>query len=238
MAQSANAEVLGALDTQETMEASAPVISISAYSVTPNRKRAYRFLKRTFDIVASLCGIFVLSPLFLLVAIAIFIDDPGPVLFFQDRNGLNGKVFRMWKFRSMYQDAPEKRFELESRNELDGPAFKLKDDPRITRVGKFIRRTSIDELPQLVNILKGEMSFVGPRPLPTYETEQCNAYQKQRMTVKPGLTCYWQCNGRNTISFDDWIEMDLKYIREAGIWVDFKILCKTVISVAGGVGAY
>ena len=237
MAQSANAEVLGALDTQETMEASAPVISISAYSVTPNRKRAYRFLKRAFDIVASLCGILVLLPLFLLVAVAIFIDDPGPVLFFQDRNGLNGKVFRMWKFRSMYQDAPEKRFEMESQNELDGPAFKLKDDPRITRVGKFIRRTSIDELPQLVNILKGEMSFVGPRPLPTYETEQLTQQQKKRLLAKPGLVCYWQVCGRNDILFDEWMRMDYRYINEASFLTDLKIIGMAIPAVISGKGA-
>ncbi len=211
-------------------------VAVPIYTVAPNKRLGYRFMKRTFDIAASLIGLIFLSPLFLIVAAAIYIDDPGPVLFFQERNGLNGRVFRMVKFRSMFRDAPEKRFELESQNELDGPAFKMANDPRITRVGRFIRRTSIDELPQLVNILLGQMSIVGPRPLPTYETEQCSTYQKQRMTVKPGLTCYWQCSGRNTISFDDWIEMDLKYIREAGIWVDFKIICKTVISVVGGGG--
>lgn len=223
MAPESNAEMSGAKESGIPAD----------YPVAPNRKRGYLFLKRTFDILASLIGIIALSPIFLIVATAIYMDDPGSVLFFQDRNGLDGKVFRMWKFRSMYQDAPEKRFELGARNELDGPAFKMKDDPRVTRVGRFIRRTSVDELPQLVNILKGEMSFVGPRPLPTYETERCNAYQKQRMMVKPGLTCYWQCGGRNTVSFDDWVEMDLKYIQEAGIWVDFKILCKTIVSVWG-----
>ena len=127
---------------------------------------------------------------------------------------------------------------MEKFNELDGPAFKIKNDPRVTRIGRFIRRTSIDELPQLVNILLGDMSLVGPRPLPTYETKQCTAYQKQRLLVKPGLTCYWQISGRSDVRFDEWIEMDLKYIREMSITTDLKILLQTVRSVITGRGAY
>ena len=211
--------------------------NIPLYVVIPNKKRGYRFIKRAFDIVASLCGILVLSPLFLIVAAAIFIDDPGPVLFFQDRNGLNGKVFRMWKFRSMYRDAPEKRFELESQNELDGPAFKMANDPRITRVGRVIRKTSIDELPQLVNVLLGQMSIVGPRPLPTYETVLLNETQKRRLCVKPGLVCYWQISGRNNISFDDWMEMDYRYINEASVLTDLSIIFAAVPAVIGMLGA-
>lgn len=198
----------------------------------------YRFVKRVMDIICSLIGLILLSPVFLITAIAIRVEDGGPVIFIQDRNGVYGKVFRMYKFRSMCQDAEKMHQTLLDQNELDGPAFKMKDDPRLTKVGKFLRRTSIDELPQLVNILKGEMSLVGPRPLPTYETDKCNAYQKQRMLVKPGLTCYWQCSGRNNIPFDEWIEMDLKYIKEASMWTDFKILCKTVFSVVSGEGAF
>jgi lipopolysaccharide/colanic/teichoic acid biosynthesis glycosyltransferase len=144
----------------------------------------------------------------------------------------------MYKFRSMIKNAPAMRAEMEKFNELDGPAFKMKDDPRITKIGAFIRKTSIDELPQLVNVLKGEMSLVGPRPLPTYETAECNEYQLQRLLVKPGLTCYWQISGRNDISFDEWIEMDLQYIREASIWTDIKILFMTVGAVLTGKGAY
>lgn len=198
----------------------------------------YRFVKRTIDIVCSLLGLVLLSPVFLVTAIAIRAEDGGPSIFIQNRNGIHGTVFRMYKFRSMCQDAEKIHQTLLEQNELDGPAFKMKEDPRLTKIGKFIRRTSIDELPQLVNILKGEMSLVGPRPLPTYETEKCNAYQKQRMLVKPGLTCYWQCSGRNNIPFDEWIEMDLKYIREASIWTDFKILGKTVFIVMSGDGAF
>lgn len=198
----------------------------------------YRVVKRAADIICSLTALVVLSPVFLITAVAIRLEDGGPVFYVQKRNGLNGKVFRMYKFRSMCRNAEEIHKQLLEQNELDGPAFKLKDDPRVTRVGRFIRRTSIDELPQLVNIIKGEMSIVGPRPLPTYETEQCNDYQKRRLLVKPGLTCYWQICGRSDVPFDEWIEMDLKYIRDAGVWVDFKMIVKTVVTVITGKGAY
>lgn len=198
----------------------------------------FRFLKRSFDIIASLLGMIILLPVFLAIAIAIRIEDGKPVIYGQMRNGLNGKVFHMYKFRSMCVNAEEIHKTLLEKNELDGPAFKLKDDPRVTKVGRFLRKTSLDEIPQFINIFRGEMSLVGPRPLPTYETEQCNAYQKQRLLIKPGLTCYWQCSGRNDIPFDEWVEMDLKYIRDASIWEDFKILCKTAVSVCKGTGAY
>ena len=202
------------------------------------KRFVYRFVKRTVDIVTSLVGLIVLAPLFCVVAILIAKEDGFPVFFTQERNGLHGKVFRMYKFRSMCKNAPELHKELLKENELDGPAFKMKDDPRITKIGKFIRKTSIDELPQLLNILKGEMTIVGPRPLPTYETAQCNEYQNQRLLVKPGLTCYWQCSGRSDISFDEWMEMDLKYVKEASLWVDLKLLFQTVGVVLKGEGAY
>ena len=128
--------------------------------------------------------------------------------------------------------------DLLEQNELDGPAFKMKDDPRLTKVGKFLRKTSLDELPQLINVFKGEMSVVGPRPLPTYETEQLTPYQKQRLNVKQGLTCYWQCSGRSDVSFDEWMDMDMKYIEEASIITDFRIFWKTVVKVLTGEGAY
>ena len=207
-------------------------------ALMPNIRLGYRILKRGFDILASLCGLILLSPVFLVTAIMIYLDDPGPVFFLQDRNGLNGKVFRIIKFRSMVLNAPEQRFELETQNELDGPTFKIKNDPRVTRVGRFLRRTSIDELPQLVNILLGQMSVVGPRPLPTYETARLSALQRQRLLVKPGLTCYWQVSGRSDTSFEEWMEYDFRYIREQGIWTDLKLLLLTfpaVISGRGGV---
>lgn len=189
----------------------------------------YLFIKRTMDIVLSLIGIIVLSPVFLIVSIIIKIEDPkGPVVFRQIRNGLDGKEFKMYKFRSMVSNAEELLVTLEDQNEMSGPVFKIKDDPRITRVGRFIRKTSIDELPQLLNILKGEMSLVGPRPPLPKEVEQYTHYQMQRLLVKPGLTCYWQVNGRNNIGFERWVELDIKYIKERSLFVDIKLIIKTV----------
>lgn len=203
-----------------------------------NKRKSYLLLKRIGDVVFSVMGLIILSPLMLIVSILILLEDESPVLFLQERNGLNNKIFTMYKFRSMIKKAPEMRGTLNCYNELDGPAFKMKADPRITKVGRFIRKTSIDELPQLINIIKGEMSLVGPRPLPTYETAQCNDYQLQRLLVKPGLTCYWQISGRNDVSFDEWIEMDLKYIEDASVFTDIKILLMTVKAVLTEKGAY
>ena len=217
---------------REQKEKKAPITQ-----VIPNNSIAYRFLKRTFDIVASLCGLIVLSPVFLITAFAIYIEDPGKTIFVQERNGLNGKVFRMYKFRSMCKDAPKMRAAMESQNELDGPAFKIKEDPRVTKVGKFIRKTSIDELPQLVNIFKGDMSVVGPRPLPTYETELLNAAQRQRLLAKPGLVCYWQVQGRSDTTFDEWMQMDFDYINQASVWTDLKIILSAIPAVLQGKGA-
>lgn len=190
------------------------------------------------DVVCSAAALAVLSPIFLAVAVAIKLEDKGPVIFTQNRTGKDGKVFRMYKFRSMYVDAEKRRSELLARNEADGPLFKIADDPRVTKVGRFIRRTSIDELPQLVNILKGEMSIVGPRPLVTYEQNQCTEYQAQRLLVKPGLTCIWQVSGRSDTSFDELIEMDLEYIRNQSLWLDIKLILKTVVVVFTHKGAY
>lgn len=201
-------------------------------------KTFYEICKRIMDVVCSLLGLILLSPLFLITAIAIKREDKGPVIFAQNRTGKDGKVFRMYKFRSMFVDAEKRRAELLAKNEADGPLFKMADDPRITKVGKFIRRTSIDELPQLVNILKGEMSIVGPRPLVTYEQDQCNEYQAQRLLVKPGLTCIWQVSGRSDTKFDELIEMDLEYIRKRSLWLDIKLILKTVVVVFTHKGAY
>lgn len=198
----------------------------------------YHVIKRGMDFIAALLGLIILSPVFLLTALAIYIEDGAPVFFVQERNGINGKVFRMYKFRSMSRNAEKMHQSLLDKNELDGPAFKMKDDPRITKVGRFIRKTSIDELPQLLNILKGEMSVVGPRPLVTYETAELSSYQKQRMNVKPGLTCYWQCSGRNDIPFDEWMELDMKYIEDESLFTDIRIVAKTVVSVIIGRGAW
>lgn len=208
--------------------------------VTDNQEKqalTYHEIKRGIDVIVALLAIVLFAPVFLVTALAIYIEDGAPVFFIQERNGLHGKIFRMYKFRSMCRDAAKIHQSLLAQNELDGPAFKMKDDPRLTRVGKFIRKTSIDELPQLLNILKGEMSIVGPRPLPTYETAELNEYQRQRMNVKPGLTCYWQCSGRNDIPFGEWMEMDMKYIENESICTDARIMVKTVASVITGKGA-
>lgn len=210
----------------------------STEELQPNQKKLFLFGKRTFDILSSGIALLVLSPVFLIVAIAIKIEDPkGKVLYHQPRIGLNGKTFNCHKLRSMYSNADEIKATLMSQNEMDGPVFKIKNDPRITKVGKFIRKTSIDELPQLWNILVGEMSVIGPRPLPVAEELACNSYQRQRELVKPGLSCYWQISGRSTIMFDEWIELDLKYIREQNFGTDLKILLGTIPAVLSSRGA-
>lgn len=209
-----------------------------SYVEIANHNLFYRIVKRIFDVGLSLIGFIALFPLMLIISLAIIIDDGFPAIFVQDRNGQNGRVFSMYKFRTMCKNAPEIHKELLINNEMNGPAFKMKNDPRVTRVGKILRRTSLDELPQLINIIKGNMSIVGPRPLPTYETEQCTEYQMQRLLMRPGLTCYWQCSGRNDIDFEEWVEMDLQYIREAGVLTDLRIILKTFSAVIKSDGAY
>ena len=196
-------------------------------------KKGYWIVRRTQDVLFSLIALILLMPVLLIVGLVIFLDDPhGSPLFAQIRCGRDGKLFKMYKFRSMYVDAEGRLQDLLEENEMDGPAFKIKDDPRVTRVGRFIRKTSLDELPQLWNVLKGEMSIVGPRPALPREVEQYTELQKQRMYVTPGLTCYWQTMPkRNDISFDEWMELDLKYIQERSFWVDWKIIFKTFIAI-------
>lgn len=201
-------------------------------------KSRYWVLRRAQDIVFSSIALVVLSPVMLLVALAVYIDDPkGSPIFSQIRCGRNGKPFKFYKFRSMCVDAEAKLDQLLQQNEMDGPAFKIKDDPRITRVGKFIRKTSLDELPQLFNILKGDMSIVGPRPPLPREVEQYDAYQRQRLYVTPGLTCYWQVQPhRNDLTFEEWMELDIKYMKERSFLVDWKIIFQTVRVVLFGQG--
>ena len=197
--------------------------------IVVTKKPIYTFLKRTMDIVASLIGLILLSPLFLIVAILIKLEDPkGKIFFAQVRNGVTPTTFKMYKFRSMLHNAEDLLHDLMDQNEQSGPVFKITDDPRITKIGKFIRKTSIDELPQLINVLKGEMSLVGPRPPIPHEVEQYTEYQKQRLLVKPGLTCIWQVSGRNNIGFEEWVEMDLEYIKNRSLWLDIKLILKTV----------
>lgn len=194
----------------------------------------YLTLKRLMDIIGASLGLIIASPIMLIVAILIKLEDPkGPIFFSQIRNGAYPKTFKMYKFRSMYVDAEERLEELMHLNEQSGPAFKIKDDPRITRVGKFIRKTSLDELPQLFNVLKGDMSLVGPRPAIPREVEQYTAYQKQRLFVKPGLTCIWQVSGRNNITFDQWVELDIKYIKTRSLWLDIKLILLTIPALLG-----
>lgn len=196
---------------------------------------AYWRVRRAQDVVLSLLSLIVLAIPMLLVALAIVIDSPGAgPIFVQERVGRNGKIFRFYKFRSMVPNAEDRLEDLLDQNEMDGPAFKIKRDPRITRVGRFIRKTSLDELPQLINIIKGDMSIVGPRPALPREVAEYDDYQLQRLLVQPGLTCYWQIQPkRNSLSFDEWIELDIKYIRERSFLTDWKIILGTFRAVIG-----
>ena len=193
----------------------------------------YEVIKRIIDIVASFIGLILLSPLILIVSILIKLESKGEVIFKQKRVGLNGKEFYMYKFRSMVINAEELKEQLESQNEMSGPMFKIKDDPRITKVGKFIRKTSIDELPQLINVIKGDMSLVGPRPSLPKEVKKFEQWMMERLEVKPGLTCIWQVSGRNNIDFEDWMKLDIKYIRERSFKLDMKLILKTVLVLLG-----
>ncbi len=194
--------------------------------------------KRALDVLLSGLALVVLAPLFLVVAIAIRLDSPGPVFFRQRRVGMNGREFTLLKFRSMYQDAHARLEALRARNEVSGPVFKMKDDPRVTRVGRLIRRTSVDELPQFWNVLRGEMSVVGPRPPIPAEVQQYERRHLRRLSVKPGITCTWQVSGRSAIGFDRWMELDLSYIDNWSLWHDVKILARTIPAVLTGRGAH
>ena len=206
---------------------------MTKHNAAVQRQSKYLPFKRLQDIVLSIVALVVLFPLLLLVALAIVIDSPGASpIFVQTRVGLNGKKFKFYKFRTMVPNADQLLEKLMSLNEMDGPVFKIKNDPRITRVGHFIRRTSIDELPQLINILKGDMSIVGPRPPLPRETEQYDDYARQRLSITPGLTCYWQIQHmRNSLSFAEWVALDLKYIEERSFLTDWKIILGTFKAV-------
>ncbi len=197
-----------------------------------------RYLKRIFDFVLSLIGLVLGFPLACLIALAITLDSPGPVLFKQVRVGQGGKPFVFYKFRSMFIGAEGIKREFLHLNEMDGPVFKLFDDPRITRVGRFLRKSSLDELPQLFNVLRGEMSLVGPRPPVPEEVRLYEPWQMRRLAVKPGLTCLWQVSGRSIIGFDEWMRLDIQYIRNRSLLLDLEILLRTVPAVLSGTGAY
>ncbi|MFB5193655.1 sugar transferase [Neobacillus sp. KR4-4] len=204
-----------------------------------NDGKTYVIAKRILDIIGSSFGIILLGFLFIIIAILIKLEDPkGAILFSQKRVGLNGREFKMYKFRSMVSNAEEKLQELLKHNEVSGAMFKMKDDPRITRIGKFIRKTSIDELPQLFNVLKGDMSLVGPRPPLPREVAVYSEYDKQRLLVTPGCTGLWQVSGRNSVGFEEMVELDLQYIRERSFLYDLKIILKTVLVLFGSKDAF
>ncbi|NWQ41094.1 sugar transferase [Bacillus sp. EB106-08-02-XG196] len=212
---------------------------IEKQTTNVNDGKIYLFIKRLVDIVGSLCGIIFLGSLFLIIAILIKVEDPkGTVFFSQKRVGLNGKEFKMYKFRSMVSNAEEKLAELLKYNEINGAMFKMKDDPRITKVGKYIRKTSIDELPQLFNVLKGDMSLVGPRPPLPREVALYSEYDKQRLLVTPGCTGLWQVSGRNSVGFKEMIELDLAYINKRSTKLDIKIIFRTIFVLFGSKDAF
>lgn len=211
-------------------------IPLLALSTTPSDTLALA-AKRALDLVESAAALVLLAPIFLVVAIAIRLESPGPVFFRQRRVGRNGREFTLLKFRSMYQDAEARLESLRAHNEVSGPVFKMRNDPRVTRVGRLIRRASIDELPQFWNVLRGDMSVVGPRPPLPAEVAKYERWQRRRLSVKPGITCTWQVSGRSDISFERWMELDLRYIDTWSLWEDTKILVRTIPAVLTGRGA-
>ncbi len=215
-----------------------PDVATVAAGIKPNTDPLYLIPKRLFDIVVSGAALLLLSPVMLLTALAIKIEDPkGAVFYNAPRGGKDGVPFLCRKFRSMCSNADQLKGSLMAENEMSGPVFKMVHDPRVTKVGHFIRKTSIDELPQLVNVFVGEMSLVGPRPLPIAEARAVDEAYKVREKVKPGITCIWQVSGRNNIDFDDWMKLDMEYIRKQSLWFDLKLLLKTVPAVLNSRGA-
>jgi exopolysaccharide biosynthesis polyprenyl glycosylphosphotransferase len=199
----------------------------------------YELLKRIMDCIGAGIGLLLLSPLFAAMAILIKLESAGPVLFSQTRIGKDGVEFRCWKFRSMFQDAEQRKQELLQQNEMDGGVtFKMKHDPRVTRVGRFIRKASIDELPQLWNVFNGDMSLVGPRPPVPQEVAQYTAHERQRLAVKPGITCIWQVSGRSDIPFNEQVMLDIKYIQSRSLWLDISLLLRTIPAVLLARGSY
>lgn len=208
---------------------------VLTYRAVPE-SRIGLFVKRTIDRIGALLGIIVASPIMLACAIAITLESRGPILFRQVRSGRNGRPFYLYKFRTMCLGAEAKKAQLLKHNEMSGPVFKMKRDPRITPIGAFLRKYSLDELPQLFNVLRGEMSLVGPRPPLPKEVAKYDAWQRRRLSVKPGLTCLWQVNGRNAVDFEDWMKLDLQYIDNWSLWLDLRIMAKTIPTVLKGTG--
>jgi exopolysaccharide biosynthesis polyprenyl glycosylphosphotransferase len=211
-------------------------LPLLTFTTTPENELLL-FSRRIFDFIGSTVLLALLSPFFLIIALLILLDSPGPAIYKQVRCGLNGRKFIFYKFRSMVQEAEKQKEDLALYNLMDGPVFKMKDDPRITRVGRFLRKSSLDELPQLFNVLKGDMSFVGPRPPIPAEVEKYEGWQRRRLSMKPGITGLWQVRGRNQIPFSQWMKLDLEYIDNWSLWLDLKILLKTIPVVLLGKGA-
>jgi len=212
-------------------------IGLPTLALTSTPRRVFELtFKEVFDRGSALLGLIVLTPLFTVIGLIIKLTSRGPVFFKQKRSGLNGRIFFVYKFRSMVVNAEELRKDLEQLNEEDGPAFKIAKDPRVTWIGHLLRKTSLDELPQLVNVFKGEMSLVGPRPPLPAEVDQYDIWQRRRLSMKPGITCIWQVSGRNSVAFDQWMRMDLEYIDKWNLWLDFKLLLLTVPAVLFGSG--
>lgn len=203
-----------------------------------DNRRNYERLKRILDLVICSVAFIILIPIFIVIAVCIRLDSKGDVIYSQYRVGKGGKLFKMYKFRSMYVETDKEKQKLINKNEMDGPVFKMKQDPRVTKVGKVIRATSLDELPQIINVIKGDMSLVGPRPCLEQEAVNYKAKYLKRLSVEQGLTCYWQISGRSDLSFEQWMELDLKYIRERSLLVDLKILFLTIPAVLSQKGAY
>lgn len=206
---------------------------------TYRRRHLYNsFFKRAIDIVLASFGLVVSLPLWLAIVVAIKLDSDGPAIFVQERVGIHGRRFRFYKFRSMARDAEHRLHEVQAGNEVDGPVFKMRRDPRVTRVGAFLRRTSLDELPQLVNVIKGDMSMVGPRPPLPREVAQYRPSDMIRLSVRPGLTCLWQIRGRSALGFETWMEYDREYVSRLSPWLDATILAQTVWAVLSCRGAF
>lgn len=204
----------------------------------PEQSGAYSFFKRLLDVVVAVIIMILLIPVIPLIAIMIKLDSPGPVFFKQDRVGKGGRVFKFYKFRSMYREAEQQKHQVESLNEQEGPIFKVKSDPRVTTVGRFLRRSSLDEIPQIFNVLKGDMSIVGPRPHMPDEVAQYQPWHRQRLDVMPGITCLWQISGRSHVSFNEWMRLDMEYVSNRSLKTDFMIFLKTIPAVIARRGAY
>jgi len=196
-----------------------------------------RFVKALIDRAAGLVMLLTTLPLMLLIALALKLTSRGPILFVQERGGLHGRPFRMLKFRTMRPGAEAERSALLAANEMDGPVFKIADDPRVTRLGRFLRRTSMDELPQLVNVIRGDMSLVGPRPLPVVETRELTGVHRRRLSMRPGITCLWQISGRNELGFQEWMALDLQYVDHWSLGLDLAILLRTLPALVSRRGA-